>query len=97
VHAGRRAFGSPAGTGPLAAELDRLWRAKGRASAALRGMGCGHGVAGWRAPPRGAARLRPAARLTVMDLLPGQQDPPVGGDGAVLDPLRQVIWGFSRP
>jgi len=31
----------------------------GRASAALPGQGCGHGVDGWRAPPRGAARLAP--------------------------------------
>jgi hypothetical protein len=31
----------------------------GRASTALSGMGCGHDVDGWRAPPRGAARLAP--------------------------------------
>ena len=29
----------------------------GRASAALRGQGCGHGGDGWQAPPQGAARL----------------------------------------
>jgi hypothetical protein len=31
----------------------------GRASAALPGQGCGHGVDGWQASPRGAARLAP--------------------------------------
>ena len=31
----------------------------GRASAAVRGQGCGHGVNGWQALPPGAARLAP--------------------------------------
>jgi hypothetical protein len=53
----------------------------GRASAALRGQGYGHGVDGWRAPPRGAARVwRHGGRLRVMDLLPGPAGPTVGGD-----------------
>ncbi len=32
---------------------------RGRVSAAVRGNGCGRDVGGWRAPPRGAARLAP--------------------------------------
>src|SRR6266567_1335264 len=93
VRAGRRAFGSPAGTGPLAAELDRLWRAKGTGK---RRTCAGWGVWPWRwrlaGAAAGAARgwrhAMPPPLVAVMDLLPGQQAPTVGGDGAALDPLR---------
>ena len=73
------------GTGPLAAELDRLWRANGtmkggRAREERDGDGDG-----WRALPRGAAGLAPRRRphpRTVTDLYyPGLQDPPPGHDG----------------
>jgi hypothetical protein len=70
------------GTGPLAAELDRLWQAKGTMKGGTAREGAGHDGDGWRAPPRGAAGRRHAARLTVTDLYyPGLQDPPPGHDG----------------
>ena len=72
------------GTGALAAELDRLWRAKGtmkggRAREARDGDGDG-----WRALPRGAAGLaprRPHARTVTELYYPGLQDPPPDHDG----------------
>ena len=67
------------GTGPLAAELNRLWRGKGTMKGGTAREGAGHDSDGWRALPRGAARLaprRPHSR-TVTDLYyPGLQDPP---------------------
>jgi hypothetical protein len=69
------------GTGPLAAELARLWQAKGT----MRGGTTReeHGGDGWRALPRGAAGLAPRRRRsrTVTELYyPGLQDPPPGHD-----------------
>jgi hypothetical protein len=49
----------------------------GRASAALRGQGCGHGVDGWQAPPRGAARLAPRGDGSTARA----SRPHAGGDG----------------
>jgi hypothetical protein len=72
------------GTGPLVAELDRLWRVRGAGKRRTVRAGAGDDVAGWPALPRGAAGLaprRPQAR-TVRDLYyPGLQDPPPGHDG----------------
>ena len=72
------------GTGPLAAELNRLWRGKGTMKGVTARDAAGHDSDGWRALPRGAARLaprRPHSR-TVTDLYyPGLQDPPQGHNG----------------
>ena len=71
------------GTGPLAAELDRLWRAKGVAKRRTGRKGGGHDGDGQWAPPQGAAGLaprRPHLR-TVTDLYyRGLQDHPPGPD-----------------
>jgi hypothetical protein len=72
------------GTGPLAAELARLWRAKGAMKGRPVREGAGDEVDEWRAPSRRAAE--PASRRgssrTVTDLYyPGLQDPPPGHDG----------------
>jgi hypothetical protein len=73
------------GTGPLAAELDRLWRAKGTMKGGTARDAAGHDDAGWPALPRGAAGLTPRRRRprrTVTELYyPGLQDPPPGHDG----------------
>jgi hypothetical protein len=45
------------GTGPLAAELDRLWRAKGTMKGGTARQGAGHHGDGWGALPRRAAGL----------------------------------------
>jgi hypothetical protein len=59
----------------------------GRASAAVRGQECGHGVDGWQAC-RGEQL---GWRHAVMDLLPGPAGPtPLATGGP--DPLREVIW-----
>jgi hypothetical protein len=72
------------GTGPLAAELDRLWRVRGAGKRRTVRDAASHEVDGWPALPRGAAGLTPR-RLqagTVTDLYyPGLQDPPPGHDG----------------
>jgi hypothetical protein len=71
------------GTGPLAAELERLWRAKGVAKRRTGREGGGHDGDGWRALPRGAAGLAPPRphSLPVTNLFyPGLQDPPPGQD-----------------
>jgi hypothetical protein len=72
------------GTGPLAAELDRLWRAKGTMKGGTARGAAAHDGDGMRALPRGAAGLaprRPHTR-TVTDLYyPGLQDPPPDHDG----------------
>jgi hypothetical protein len=72
------------GTGPLAAELDRLWRVRGAGKRRTVRERAGHQVDGWPVLPQGAAGLvprRPQAR-TVTDLYyPGLQDPPLGQDG----------------
>jgi hypothetical protein len=72
------------GTGPLAAELDRLWRVKGAGKRRTVRERAGDAVDGWQALLQGAAGLGPR-RLhtrTVTDLYyPGLQDPPPGHDG----------------
>jgi hypothetical protein len=71
------------GTGPLAAELDRLWRVRTVAKRRTERDPAGHDGDGWRALPRGAAGLVPrrAHLRAVTDLYyPGLQDPP-GHDG----------------
>jgi len=71
------------GTGPLAAELDRLWRVRTVAKRRTERDPAGHDGNGWRALPRGAAGLVPrrAHLRAVTDLYyPGLQDPP-GHDG----------------
>jgi hypothetical protein len=71
------------GTGPLAAELDRLWRAKGAAKRRTGREGAGHDGDGQWALPQGAAGLTPRRpRLrTVTDLYyRGLQDRPPGRD-----------------
>ena len=69
------------GTGPLAAELARLWRARGPMKDRPARGGADDEIAGWRAGPPGAARLGSRRRSfrTVTDLYyPGLQDrPPV--------------------
>jgi hypothetical protein len=70
------------GTGPLAAELERLWRGKGTMKGGTARHAAGHDGDGWRALPRGAAGLAPPRRhaRTVTDLyFPGLQDPPPPG------------------
>jgi hypothetical protein len=71
------------GTGPIAAELDRLWRAKGTMKGGTSPDAAGHD-AGWQALPRGAAGLAPRHHHTrrVTELYyPGLQDPPPRDDG----------------
>jgi hypothetical protein len=71
------------GTGPLAAELARLWRAKGAMKGRPAREGAHDEVDGWRALPRRAAGLaaRRRSSRTVTDLYyPGLQDRPPGGD-----------------
>jgi hypothetical protein len=72
------------GTGPLAAELARLWRAKGAMERRPAREGAAHEVDGWRALPREAAGLaaRRGSARPVTDLYyPGLQDRPPGRDG----------------
>jgi hypothetical protein len=58
------------GTGPLAAELERLWRAKGAMKGGTARERAGDEVDGWRAMPRGTAGLAARRRhsRTVTDL-----------------------------
>jgi hypothetical protein len=72
------------GTGPLAAELDRLWQAKGTMKGGTAREDRGGDGDGWRALPRGAAGLaprRPHVRTVTELFYPGLQDPPPGHDG----------------
>ena len=72
------------GTGPMAAELRRLWQAKGTMKGGTTREGAPHDGDGWLSPPPGAAGLAPHRRhsRTVTDLYhPGLQDPPPGHDG----------------
>jgi hypothetical protein len=72
------------GTGPLVAELDRLWRAKGTMKGGTAREGRGGDGDGWRALPRGPAGLapdRPHLRPVTELFYPGLQDPPPGHDG----------------
>jgi hypothetical protein len=62
----------------MAAELDRLWRAKGTMKDRTAQQGARHDVDGWRTPPRGAARLpppRPHSRTVTELYYPALQDP----------------------
>ena len=71
------------GTGPLAAELDRLWQAKGTMKGGTAREVRGGDDGGWPALPRGAAGLAPRRRRSrpVTELYyPGLQDPPPGHD-----------------
>ena len=71
------------GTGPLAAELARLWRAKGAMKGRPARERAGDEVDGWRELPRGAAGVasRRGSSRTVTDLYyPGLQDGPLGRD-----------------
>jgi hypothetical protein len=72
------------GTGPMVAELDRLWRAKGTMRGGSAREAPGDDGGGWQALPRGAAGLAPGRRhtRTVTDLYyPGLQATPPGHDG----------------
>jgi len=72
------------GTGPLAAELHRLWQAKGTMKGGTARAAAAHDGDGWGALPRGAAGLapnRPHARTVTELYYPGLQDPPPGHDG----------------
>jgi hypothetical protein len=72
------------GTGPLAVELDRLWRAKGTMKRGTARDAAGQDGEDWKALPRGPAGLaaRRSHARTVTDLYyPGLQDPPSGGNG----------------
>jgi hypothetical protein len=72
------------GTGPLAAELDRLWRGKGTMRGGTDRQAAGHEVDGWGALPRGATALaprRPHPRPVTELYHPSLQDPPPGQDG----------------
>jgi hypothetical protein len=72
------------GTGSLAAELDRLWQAKGTMKGGTTREVRGGDGGGWSALSRGAAGLAPRRRRprTVTELYyPGLQDPPLGQDG----------------
>jgi hypothetical protein len=67
------------GSGPLAAELDQLWRSKGTMRGGTARDAAGHDGDGWRALPRTAAGLVPSRRRsrTITELYyPGLQDPP---------------------
>jgi hypothetical protein len=71
------------GTGSLAAELERLWRAKGTIKGGTTREEHGGDGDGWRAMPRGpaglAARRRHSRPVTEL-YYPGLQDPPPGRD-----------------
>jgi hypothetical protein len=72
------------GTGPLAAELNRLWRVRGAGRRRTERQAARHDGEGQRALPRGAAGLAPPRQphaRTVTDLYhPGLQDPPAAQD-----------------
>ena len=71
------------GTGPLAAELARLWRAKGAMKSRPGREEAGDEADGWQAVPRRAAGLaaRRHSSRTVTDLYyQGLQDRPPGDD-----------------
>ena len=72
------------GTGPLAAELKRLWRARGTMKGGTAQEGRGGDGDGWQVLPRETAGLAPRRRRSraVTELYyPGLQDPPPGHDG----------------
>jgi hypothetical protein len=72
------------GTGPLAAELDRLWRAKGTMKGGTAQEARGGDADGWKVLPRGAAGRasdRPHVRPVADLYYPGLQAPPQDRDG----------------
>ena len=72
------------GTGPLAAELDRLWRGKATMKGGTAPDATGHDGDGWRALPQRAAGLaprRPPSRPVTDLYYQGLQDPRPGQDG----------------
>ena len=72
------------GTGPLAAELDRLWRAKGTMKGGTARVGRGGDGDGSRVLPRGrgwAGATPPHDRPVTELYYPGLQDPSPGHDG----------------
>jgi len=72
------------GSGPLEAELDRLWRVRRAGKRRTARDAARHDGDGWRALPSGAAGLAPRHphALPVTELYyPGLQDPPPGHDG----------------
>ena len=72
------------GNGPMAAELDRLWRVREAGRRRTVPEGADHEVDGCGALPRGAAGLapdRPHLRPVTELYYPGLQDPPPGHDG----------------
>jgi len=77
------------GTGPLAAELHRLWQAKGTMKGGAARDAVAHDDDDWRTPPRGAAGLAPRRRPHVRPVTElyyrGLQDPPPGHDGRNAD------------
>jgi hypothetical protein len=89
------------GTGPLAVELARLWRAKGTMKGGTAREGACHDgddVTGWRALPRGAAGLAPPRprSLPVTELCYlGLQDPPPEHDGR--NAGRGSSWDSRMP
>ena len=66
------------GTGPLAAELDRLWRGRGTLRGGTAGQGAGHDGDGWRSAAGSyRAGATPPHSLPVTELYyPGLHDPP---------------------
>jgi hypothetical protein len=70
------------GTRPMAAELDRLWRANGTMKGGTTRQGTRHDDDDWRAPPQGAIGLAPRrhSRTETQLYYPGLQDPPPGHD-----------------
>jgi hypothetical protein len=81
------------GSGPLAAELGRLWQAKGTIKGGPTRQEHGGDGDGWRALPRGAARLvprRPHPRPVTELYYPGLQDPPPGHNAAT--PAAGSSW-----
>jgi hypothetical protein len=73
------------GTGSLAAELGRLWRAKGAMKGRPARQGAGDEVDGWPALPPGAAGLaarRGSSRMVTDLYYPGLQDRLPGRDGS---------------
>jgi hypothetical protein len=72
------------GTGPLVAELGRLWRAKGTMKGGTAREGRDGDAVGGRVMPSGTAGLaprRPHLRTVTQLYYPGLQDPPPGQDG----------------
>jgi hypothetical protein len=72
------------GSGPLAAELGRLWRVRGAGKRRSVRAAAGQDADGWAALPRGTAGLAPPRRQAraVTDLYyPGLGDSPPGHEG----------------